>query len=68
MTDTIELVWCGARKGGRSINPDGGSGSPAAEWTMVASSASPRSSEGNNPGRRDASIVLPEPGGPTNST
>ena len=48
------------------MSPDGGSGAPAAEWTIVASSACARSSGGRMPGRRDASIVLPDPGGPMN--
>ena len=38
---------------------------PAAELTIVASSACLRSSSGNSPASRDASIVLPAPGGPT---
>ncbi len=49
------------------MSPDSGSGAPAAEWTIVASSARTRSSGGSRPGRRDASIVLPEPGGPRKS-
>ena len=41
-------------------------GSPTAECTIVTSSARARSSGGSRPGRRDASIVLPAPGGPMN--
>jgi len=39
---------------------------PAAEWIRVTSSASSWCSGGRRPGSREASMVLPEPGGPTN--
>ena len=61
----VDVVWCGARNGGRATSPARGIGIPAAEWTIVAASASSRSSAGSRPQRRCASIVLPEPGGPT---
>ena len=62
---TTELVWCGARNGGTRTKPPRGIGIPAAEWIIVACTASSRSSGGSSPGRRWASIVLPEPGEPT---
>ena len=65
---TTEVVWCGARKGGWRTSPPGGSGSPAAECTIVVSNAWSRSSGGSSPARRCASIVLPLPGEPTRST
>ena len=64
---TTELVWCGARNGGVVTSPPRGIATPAAEWIIVAASASARSSAGKTPVKRCASIVLPEPGAPTSS-
>ena len=64
---TSEIVWCGARNGGRTTGSPLGPSEPAIEWIMVTSSTSLRSSGGRIVGRRRASIVLPVPGGPMNS-
>ena len=57
---------CGLRKGRRRTRPAGGS-SAAREWILVTSIASARVSGGRSAGRRRASMVLPEPGGPRKS-
>src|SRR5439155_856630 len=44
---------------------DPGGSRPATEWMVLTSTASSRASGGRMPGRRLASIVFPEPGGPT---
>ena len=62
---TAEALWCGARNGGRVTSPVVGSPSPATEWTRVASREVARSRGGSRSGRRVASMVFPEPGGPT---
>ncbi len=64
-SETTEAWWCGARKGGRSNRAPSGSVPPAAEWTRVTVNASSGVSGGSRPGRRSASMVLPDPGGPT---
>ena len=64
---TIELLWWGARNGARCTIPPAGRRTPAAEWTIVACSEISGSSSGNKPGMRWASIVLPDPGGPTSN-
>jgi hypothetical protein len=58
---------CGAGpgKGGWLTSTPSGSGTPAAECTLVTTSDSSGVSAGSRPGRRSASMVLPEPGGPT---
>ena len=58
-----DALWCGARNG-RERTSVPGARSPAAEWMRVISSDSPESGGGRMPGRRRASIVLPDPGGP----
>ena len=50
-SDTIELLWCGARNGARRIIPTDGSRTPAAECTIVASRASAGDSGGSRPGQ-----------------
>ncbi len=65
-SETIDALWCGWRNGG-SVRSAGPRWTPAAEWILVTSSASARSSGARIVGRRRASIVLPMPGGPTNS-
>ena len=47
---TSEAPWCGARNGGRSTSPLGGSVTPAAEWMQVASTACRPLSRGSRPG------------------
>ncbi len=63
--ETTEDWWCGARKGGRSSRTPPGSGQPAAEWMRVTVRASSALSGGSSPGRRSASMVLPDPGART---
>lgn len=63
---TVEVPVCGLRNGRSSISPAGGS-SAASDQILVTSIASARASRGSRPGRRRASIVLPEPGGPRSS-
>ena len=48
---TADVEWCGARNGGRVISPSAGRPTPAAEWTIVASNARERSSDGSSPGQ-----------------
>ena len=62
-----DAVWCGARHGGRRTKPPGGSGTPAADCTIIASIAVRSSRRGSRPGNRWASIVFPDPGGPDRS-
>ena len=62
---TDDAPWWGARKGAWRTSPPGGSPNPAAEWTRVVSSACRSESGGSRPGSREASIVLPAPGGPS---
>ena len=50
-----------------SGSPVAGGATPAAEWTLITSSASARARGGRRPQRRRANMVLPDPGGPTNS-
>ena len=64
MSPPAEIVWCGARKGRSVLTGWAPSSSPATEWTRVTSRDSASASGGRRPGRRRASIVLPEPGGP----
>jgi hypothetical protein len=64
-SDTADALWWGLRNGGRRSRPSPGRCSPAAEWTRVASIAWSTDRSGSNPGRRRASIDLPDPGGPT---
>ena len=59
-----EAEWCGSRNGRSRVSPLPRS-PPATDWIMPSSKASAGSSGGNNPGRRAASIDLPDPGGPT---
>ena len=59
-------LWWGARNGGWPTSPPC-RGRPAAEWIRVTSSACSVVRAGSSPSRRRASIVLPEPGGPTSS-
>ena len=63
-SDGNELVWCGARNGGRITRPPPGNGTPDAEWIIVVSSAVAGSRSGSSAGSRRASIVLPAPGRP----
>src|SRR5438034_290750 len=62
-----EIVQCGARTG-RALTSGRPSRSPATEWIAVTSIASSSVSPGRIDGRRRASIVLPEPGGPMSSS
>src|SRR6266571_4919579 len=61
------MVWCGARNGRRATSDSPSGRVPATEWIFVVSSASSRLILGKIVGRRRASIVFPEPGGPTMS-
>lgn len=63
-----EIVWCGLRKGRRRTSGDSGVSRPMTEWICVTSSASSRVISGRMDGKRRASMLLPEPGGPTSST
>ena len=62
-----EAVWCGASNGGRRIRAVHRPAAPLSEWTAVTSIAASSSRSGSRPGSRSASIVLPDPGGPTMS-
>ena len=64
-SETMEAWWCGARNGGRSNRAPSGRAQPAAECMRVTVSASSEVSGGSSPARRSASMVLPDPGGPT---
>ena len=55
--------WCGARNGRSRVSVPLAI-RPAMEWTMEVSSSSAAVSGGSRPGRRWASMDLPEPGGP----
>ena len=55
--------WCGARHG-RCRHSRGSKPRPLIEATAAVSSASASVASGSRPGRRDASRVLPQPGGP----
>ena len=50
---------CGVRKGRVPISPSPSGSGPAAEWTLVTSSASSRVSAGKMPGTRRASMLDP---------
>ncbi len=63
-----ETVWCGARKGRTLSSPTPLGSAPATLWICVVSTASGKVSGGRIPGKRLASMVLPEPGGPIIST
>ena len=58
-----DIVWCGARNGGRRTSPSIGP-SPAADATIVAASAASSSSGGSSPGTVRASMRLARPGRP----
>ncbi|MNS95357.1 hypothetical protein D3C72_1296130 [compost metagenome] len=62
----FETEWCGLRKGLTETRLPLGGSKPATEYSLVMSSASLKLSGGRMPGNRLASIVLPDPGGPTN--
>ena len=57
-----ETPGWGLRKGRRRTSPAAGR-SATSEWIWVTAIASSRDSGGSRPGRRRASIVLPQPGG-----
>ena len=59
-----EGLVVGARNGGRLTSALSGWSQPAAGWMRVTVTASSGQSGGRRPGRRSASMVLPEPGGP----
>lgn len=59
--------WCGLRNG-RTPPRIGSTSSPATECTTAVSMASASDSGGRMDGSLDASMVLPEPGGPVIST
>ncbi len=63
----MEAWWWGARNGGRRSSSPSGRAQPAEEWMRVTVSASAGVSGGRRPAMRSASIVFPEPGGPTMS-
>jgi hypothetical protein len=68
MRPASEIEWWGERKG-RVVTRAALAGSkPLIEWILVHSSASSKESGGRIVTIRFASIVLPEPGGPTSST
>ena len=58
------MVWCGARNGRVVQSARPAPSSPATLCTLVVSSASSSDIAGRMPGRRRASMVLPDPGGP----
>ena len=60
-----ETVWWGERKGRWFTNGFLLSSVPAMEWILVVSIDSSKVISGSIPGSRFASILLPEPGGPT---
>ena len=64
----IVTEWCGAWKGGRVISdmPDGSK--PATECSDVVTRAVSASRSGRIVGKREASIVFPEPGSPSRNT
>jgi transposase len=65
MRPASEMEWCGERKG-RVVTSAALAGSrPEMEWILVHSSASSKESGGRIVTIRFASIVFPEPGGPT---
>ena len=60
----IDAVWCGSRNGrAREMPPS--SGAPRASGSSRSRAPRPAESGGRMPGRRAASIDLPDPGGPT---
>ena len=74
MMEIVLAEWCGMRMGGDVTSPwppsvspvpERVSVSPAAERMSMTSKDVRSSSGGNKPGNRCASIVLPDPGGPT---
>tara|TARA_R110002124_G_scaffold243235_1_gene408295 strand:- start:3627 stop:3989 length:363 start_codon:yes stop_codon:yes gene_type:complete len=62
----ILAEWCGLRNGRSRVRAPR-SISPATDQTIEVSSSSAGVRGGSRPGKRWASIDLPEPGGPTNS-
>jgi len=68
MIATGDAVWCGASNGGRRMSPWVGVKVPAIEWMEVTATASSSLRSGRIEGRRQASIVLPAPGGPIMTT
>ena len=62
-----EIVWCGARNGRRTTSDTSGASMPATLYTRVTSIASATDSGGMIDATRRASMVLPDPGGPTMS-
>ena len=63
-----EIVQCGARTGRAVDERRGRRAGPATLWIAVTSIASSSVSGGRIDGRRRASMVFPEPGGPSSST
>lgn len=63
---TALAVWCGLRKG-RLRQRVGSRPRPLIDAMAAVSSASASLASGSTPGRREASRVLPQPGGPTSS-
>ena len=61
------MEQCGARTG-RAVTSGRPSRSPATLWMAVTATASSTVSGGRMDGSRRASMVLPEPGGPSSST
>ena len=69
LTSEIRLaVWCGARNGRVATTRGRFPSSPATLWIFVTSSASAVVVRGRIEGSRRASIVFPQPGGPTSTT
>ena len=60
-----EMVWCGVRKGRVPRSGRSAGSSPAILWIWVTSSASSKDGGGRMLTILRASIVLPEPGGPS---
>ena len=61
-------LWCGAWKGGRRTRAVPVGTRPATEWRDVVTRAVSGSRSGRIVGRREASMVLPEPGSPSRKT
>src|SRR5690606_1593375 len=61
----VEAVWCGFSNGARRSSPASASKRRSSEWIAETVKESSADSSGRIPGRREAIIVLPVPGGPS---
>src|SRR5438067_5956312 len=67
MRPASETEWCGERKGRVVTSAALAGRRPEIEWILVHSSASSKERGGRIVAIRFASMVFPEPGGPTRS-